>query len=100
MENNVMEKTLTDLPIDYLQHLANLHKIAKQKSSLEEFKINGKNVYEDDSSELYSEEVFKRHIGINIEVSNYGRLRTPKGIFKQEVKKRRVSVYNISLSLI
>jgi hypothetical protein len=82
-----MEKLLSDLPIDYLKHLANLHKLAKQKSSLEEFKINGKNVYEDDTPELYSGEIFKIHPGINIEVSNYGRLRCKSGIVKQELKK-------------
>jgi hypothetical protein len=82
-----MENLLTNLPVDYLQHLADLHKFAKKNSSIEEFKVNGKNVYEDDSPELYSDEMFKTHSGINIEVSNYGRLRCKSGIIKQDVKK-------------
>jgi hypothetical protein len=82
-----MEILLSNYPLDYLKHLAELHKLAKQKSSLEEFKINGINVYEDDITELYSGEEFKTHSGINIEVSNYGRLRCKGGIVKQEDKK-------------
>jgi hypothetical protein len=82
-----MERLLIDLPIDYLKHLANLHKLARNKSSLEEFKINGKNVFEDDTPELYSGEMFKTHPEINIEVSNYGRLRCKSSIVKQEMKK-------------
>ena len=78
---------MTNLPIPYLQHLANLHKIAKQKSSLAEFKINKKSVYENDSIKSLDEEIFEKHPNLNLYVSNYGRIKEKEIILKQEVEK-------------
>jgi len=76
-----MEKLLSDLPLDYLKFLY------KSNNSIDSFQVNGKNVYEDENSELYSDEEFKTHGGINIGVSNYGRLKAKNGIIKQEMVK-------------
>jgi hypothetical protein len=82
-----MEKLLSNLPIDYLQHLAYLDKIAKKKSSLEEFNVNGESVYKNESLNLYSGEKFRKHPNINLYVSNYGRIKDKEGILKQEIEK-------------
>ena len=77
-----MENLLTNLPIEYLQHLY------EQKFSSEIFKIDGENVYEDTREALYPDEVFKVHEGLNVQVSNFGRIKTKTGIIKQEVIKK------------
>ncbi|GBU28644.1 hypothetical protein R84B8_02204 [Treponema sp. R8-4-B8] len=81
-----MEKQINNLPIPYLQHLANLHKIAKQKSSLAEFKINKKNVYENVCLDLLDGEIFKKHPNLNLDISNYGRIKDNEIIVKQEIE--------------
>jgi hypothetical protein len=75
------ETLLIDLPIDYLQHLY------EQKLVSEGFKINEKNVYEDEKLELYNGEKFKKHPNTNLYVSNYGRIKMGGKIIKQELEK-------------
>jgi hypothetical protein len=76
-----MEKLLTNLPIDYLQHLY------EQKMVSKGFKINGKDVYQDENLELYMEEKFKKHPNTGLYISNYGRIKSDDKIKKQLIEK-------------
>jgi hypothetical protein len=87
-----IKSLLTNLPLNYMQHLY------EQKLATEGFKINGKNVYEDDSSELYIGEKFKKHPNTNLLVSNYGRIKKNNKFIKQEIEKEGYLYVNLLYS--
>ena len=82
-----MDKLLGKFPLDYLQYLY------MKKLVTERFMINGKDVFENESLELYEGEKFKKHPSINIYVSNYGRVKSKDGKIEKQKEEKHGYLY-------